>query len=123
MEKISVFLDDYRNPPPGYALVKTIDECIYLLLNQEINHLSLDHDLVDKTRNGLLLVKIMVEKGLFAGRITVHSANSVGGKAMYTYLKDAQLHFKMPNKIIVSLKPLPLDFIPSRVLQHYSDTL
>lgn len=106
--KISVFLDDYRQCPPDYFLAENIDECMNYLENFQIDHLSLDHDLVNKHRNGLLLVKQMVERQLFADRITIHSANSVGGKAMFNYLKQAQLEFRMPLSIKITLRPLPL---------------
>lgn len=111
MEKISVFMDDFRKPPDGYVLVETIDECLLLLRNCKIDHLSLDHDLVSHTRNGFLLVKIMVEEHLFADRITIHSANSVGGKAMFNWLKKAQHDFLMPRSIKIILRPLPLHSI------------
>lgn len=123
MEKISVFMDDYRTAPEGYVFVETIDECIELLRNFDIEHLSLDHDLISKTRNGTLLVQIMVNEKLFANRITIHSANSVAGKSMYNSLKQAQQDFIMPRSIIVSLRPLPLKYIPPRVLQHYLDVM
>jgi hypothetical protein len=119
METISVFLDDYRKAPNGYVLAETIDECLELLKNFDIEHLSLDHDLLNKTRNGFMLVQKMVKEKLFAKRITIHSANSVGGKAMYDCLKKAQQDFIMPSSIIVSLRPLPLNFFPPKVLQHY----
>jgi hypothetical protein len=119
MEKISVFLDDVRKAPEGYVLAETIDECIELLQNFDIEHLSLDHDLLSKTRNGLMLVQKMVKEKLFAKRITIHSANSVGGKAMFNCLKEAQRDSIMPQATIVSLRPLPLYFFPSNVLQHY----
>ncbi|PLR94140.1 cyclic-phosphate processing receiver domain-containing protein [Bacillus sp. T33-2] len=108
--KISVFLDDHRSCPQGHLLARDIDECIDLLMNFEIEHLSLDHDLVSKTRNGLLLVQLMVEQQLFAERITIHSANSVGGKAMFIYLKEAQKNRMMPQSIKVIRRPLPLIF-------------
>lgn len=119
MEKISVFLDDYRKAPAGYVLVETIDECIELLQTFDIEHLSLDHDLLNKTRNGFMLVQRMVKDKLFAKRITIHSANSVGGKAMYNCLKQAQHDLIMPTAITVTLRPLPLNFFPPKVLQHY----
>ncbi|RSD25413.1 cyclic-phosphate processing receiver domain-containing protein [Mesobacillus subterraneus] len=108
MEKISVFLDDFRKPPQGYVLAETIDECIILLKSYEIDHLSLDHDLTSYSRNGLMLVKIMVAERLFANRITIHSANSVGGKAMYNCFLNAQKDHMMPQNIKVYLRPLPL---------------
>ncbi|MCM3741529.1 hypothetical protein M3210_14845 [Oceanobacillus luteolus] len=119
MNKISVFLDDFREAPAGYVLAETIDECIDLLKDFRIEHLSLDHDLLSKTRNGLMLVQIMIKEKLFANRITIHSANSVGGKAMYNSLKQAQRDFTMPDDITVSLRPLPIHYIPPRALQHY----
>ncbi|MBM7621564.1 hypothetical protein JOC95_003453 [Bacillus tianshenii] len=106
--KINVFLDDSRTCPEGYILAEDIDECLTLLENNAIEHLSLDHDLLNRHRNGLLLVQIMVENELYAERITIHSANSVGSKAMYTYLKQAQKELKMPQTIKVILRPLPL---------------
>ncbi|OIK04558.1 cyclic-phosphate processing receiver domain-containing protein [Bacillus sp. MUM 13] len=123
MEKISVFLDDHRTAPLGYVLAETIDECLELLRNFRIEHLSLDHDLLSKTRNGFLLVQMMIREKLFANRITIHSANSVGGKAMYNCLKQAQQDSVMPTTTILSLRPLPLHFFPPRVLQHYLDIL
>ncbi len=121
MGNISVFLDDYRKAPEGYVLTETIDECMELLRNNTIEHLSLDHDLLNKHRNGLMLVHMMVDEKRFANRITIHSANSVGGKAMYNCLKQAQLDSILSTSTIVSLRPLPLKYFPPRVLQHYLD--
>ncbi|CAG9620652.1 cyclic-phosphate processing receiver domain-containing protein [Sutcliffiella rhizosphaerae] len=106
--KINVFLDDSRRCPEGYILAEDIDQCLALLENHAIAHLSLDHDLVNRRRNGLLLVEKMVEYELYADRITIHSANSVGSKAMFHHLKKAQAEYKMPNHIKVLLRPLPL---------------
>ncbi|WP_253805452.1 cyclic-phosphate processing receiver domain-containing protein [Fictibacillus arsenicus] len=116
-------MDDYRSPPDGYVFVETIDECIELLRKFDIEHLSLDHDLISKTRNGTMLVQMMIDEKLFANRITIHSANSVAGKGMYNHFKQAQKDLIMPPTIIVSLRPLPLKFIPPRVLQHYMDVM
>ncbi|WHX38685.1 hypothetical protein QNH36_13365 [Mesobacillus sp. AQ2] len=110
MEKISVFMDDYRRPPEGYILAETIDECLYLLHNYDIDHLSLDHDLTNHVRNGLMLVKIMITKQLYAERITIHSANHTGGKAMFNSFKQAQKDSLMPNTINIYLRPLPLHY-------------
>ncbi|KMJ58360.1 hypothetical protein AB685_10710 [Bacillus sp. LL01] len=108
MLKINVFLDDSRTCPNGYILAEDIDQCLTLLEGHAIDHLSLDHDLLNRHRNGLLLVQKMVENELYADRITIHSANSVGSKAMYRYLKQAQEDLKMPPNIKVLLRPLPL---------------
>jgi hypothetical protein len=108
MEKISVFLDDIRKPPEGYILAETIDECLFLLQNFDIDHLSLDHDLTSHVRNGTMLVNIMIQKQLYANRITIHSANSFSGKAMFKCLKQAQKDSLMPQNINIYLRPLPL---------------
>ncbi|MGM0845136.1 MAG: cyclic-phosphate processing receiver domain-containing protein [Bacillota bacterium] len=122
MEKINVFLDDIRKAPEGYILIETIDECLNLLKNNPIEHLSLDHDLLNKTRNGTMLVEIMVHERLFADRITIHSANSVRGRGMYKSLKQAQQDLILPPTTIVSLRPLPLYFYPPGFLEHYQKT-
>ncbi|PLT28899.1 cyclic-phosphate processing receiver domain-containing protein [Peribacillus deserti] len=123
MEKISVFLDDYRKAPDGYVLAETMDECISLLYSFDIEHLSLDHDLLHKTRNGFMLVQLMIKEKLFAKRITIHSANSVGGKAMYNLLKQAQRDLILSDSTIVSLRPLPLHFFPANVMKHYLEVI
>ncbi|UTR10666.1 hypothetical protein MM300_22850 [Evansella sp. LMS18] len=123
MTEISIFLDDIREAPEGYIGVETIRECQILLKHYPVEHLSLDHDLVSKIENGTQLVEIMVREQLFANRITIHSANSVDGKHMYRYLKDAQLHQNMPQSIKILLQPLPLYFIPPRIIQFYADTI
>ncbi|MFS0782159.1 cyclic-phosphate processing receiver domain-containing protein [Bacillus sp. 1P06AnD] len=105
---INVFLDDFRTCPNNYVLCTNIDECLHILKNYHIDYLSLDHDLVNKKRNGSMLAKKMVDLQLFAKHITIHSANSVGGKTMYNCFKDAQKNLKMPLKIGISLKPMPL---------------
>lgn len=110
MKHIDVFMDDYRACPDGYVLVETIDECIQLLKTSTVHHLSLDHDLANRTRNGLLLINFMIDQRLSADRITVHSANAGAGKAMFNRLKDAQKEHFMPNKTIVKHRPLPLHY-------------
>lgn len=119
MTKISVFLDDFRLAPEGYVLAENIDDCLVLLQKFEIEHLSLDHDLVDRHRNGFMLVQRMIKEKLFANRITIHSANSVAGKAMYKTLLQAQEDSILPSSTIISLRPLPLHFIPISMIDHY----
>ncbi|AGX06878.1 MULTISPECIES: cyclic-phosphate processing receiver domain-containing protein [Bacillus] len=119
MKKINVFLDDYRKPPDGFVYVNTIVECLELLRTYEIGHLSLDHDLESKRENGMLLVNIMVREKLSADHITVHSANAVGGKAMYKCLKLAQSSHIYSYDTTLSLRPLPLDSYTPMMLKHY----
>lgn len=41
---MNVFLDDEREPPNGFILVRNIYECIEFLRSGEVEILSLDHD-------------------------------------------------------------------------------
>ncbi|MDQ7863453.1 hypothetical protein RCO48_27880 [Peribacillus frigoritolerans] len=93
--------------------------------NFDIEHLSLDHDLLNKTRNGFMLVQKMVNEKLFANRITIHSANSVGGKAMYNCLKQAQRNLTMPPchyRILTTIAPQILPVKGSATLYRYTVT-
>jgi hypothetical protein len=65
----------------------------------------------------------MVKEKLFAKRITIHSANSVGGKAMYKHLKQAQEDTILCPSIIIALRPLPLNFYPPGFMEHYLETI
>ena len=38
---MNVYLDDVRNAPEGFVLVKTVEECKELLLNNKVNILFL----------------------------------------------------------------------------------
>lgn len=111
MSKINVFLDDVRHCPNDYVLARNIEQCIQLLEDFEIQHLSLDHDLENKIRNGFMLVEYMVKYQLLAETITVHSANSGAGRKMYTYLKESQQDGLIPRSVKIIYYPLPLHMI------------
>ncbi|WP_257348316.1 cyclic-phosphate processing receiver domain-containing protein [Pseudalkalibacillus decolorationis] len=109
MSKINVFLDDVRPCPEHFILATDIEQCIQLLNEFDVQHLSLDHDLENKVRNGFLLVQHMVKHQLFAETITVHSANSGAGKRMYSYLINAQEQHLIPDNVKIFYYPLPLN--------------
>ncbi len=109
MSKINVFLDDVRSAPDDYVLASDMEECIKLLRENTIQHLSLDHDLENKLRNGFMVVEYMVKHKLFAETITVHSANAGAGKKMFHYLKDAQESLIIPQNVRIHYHPLPLN--------------
>ncbi|MCF6136298.1 cyclic-phosphate processing receiver domain-containing protein [Pseudalkalibacillus berkeleyi] len=114
MSKINVFLDDVRPAPEEYVLASDMEECVKLLKEQDIQHLSLDHDLENKIRNGFMIVEYMVKHQLFAETITVHSANAGAGKKMFYYLKDAQENLLIPQNVKIHYHPLPLNLINRR---------
>jgi len=84
---MNVYLDDVRNAPEGFVLVKTVEECKELLLNNKVNILSLDHDLGNDQPTGYDLVKWTIENKVYPNVITVHSLNPVGKKNMTQLLK------------------------------------
>jgi hypothetical protein len=85
-----VFLDDVRPvPQPDWILIKTVPELIALiqLIGEQIDVISLDHDLGENTPSGYDFVAWM-EKKVFDKEYTgipelrIHSANPVGRKRM-----------------------------------------
>ncbi len=103
---VHIYLDDLRPCPPGFLLAKTANQCLRLLRKHKgkIKILSLDHDLGDKEKDGYWLVKRMVEEGLYAKDIFLHSANPVGRQNMLHYLVAAYAFGKLPaeSKIVNS---------------------
>lgn len=91
---MKVYLDDVRQPPEGYVLVKTPKEAIKLLKTEKVDMISLDHDLGDDEKIGtgydvLLYIEVaimtnnmkeMIPHGMPI--IKVHSANPVAVEKM-----------------------------------------
>ena len=44
---VNIFLDDNRQCPERFIIARNASDCRFLLLNNEVNILSLDHDLSD----------------------------------------------------------------------------
>jgi hypothetical protein len=92
---MNVFLDDVRDCPPGFTLARTYDECIALLRENDVDTLSLDHDLgqdnpyagyVQPAHTGYDVCKWIVEHDKWPKRIILHTANPVGRANMYQLL-------------------------------------
>lgn len=91
MDKIKVFLDDVRKPPPGWILVKWPKEAIKLLKLGGVEEISLDHDLGDEKITGydvILWIEEKVMKGFEPPIIKVHSANVSARKKMEAGIKN-----------------------------------
>lgn len=81
-----VWLDDLREPEPGWVWVKTADQAIKLLESGRVAAISLDHDLgFDESgaaRTGYEVVLWIEEavalRGFLPPEMTVHSANPPG---------------------------------------------
>jgi hypothetical protein len=76
-----VYLDDTRDAPTGWILVKTAPEAVKLLEAGNVTHLSLDHDLGDEPGVGngydvlLWLEEQVVLHDFVPPELSVHSAN------------------------------------------------
>ncbi|MGG3890298.1 cyclic-phosphate processing receiver domain-containing protein [Metabacillus fastidiosus] len=92
---INLYVDDLRDCPKGFTVARNFKDAIYLLENQKVNILSLDHDLGEDENGNLLptgydLVKYFCENGLRSNKIYIHTDNGVGRENMYQTLKAAQ---------------------------------
>lgn len=89
---MNVFLDDERQPPEGWILVRWPVEAITLLESGTVKELSLDHDLGDDERGTGYHVLLWIEeavamRGFRPPLITVHSANSSARLKMEAAIK------------------------------------
>ena len=88
---INLYLDDLRPCPERFILAKNALECRLLLLSNDVNILSLDHDL-SETETGYDLCKWLVEAGqynqnIYPKQIFLHTANGVGRDNMFKLLE------------------------------------
>ncbi|HAU31106.1 MAG: ribosomal RNA methyltransferase RrmJ/FtsJ [Desulfotomaculum sp. 46_296] len=84
---INIFLDDLREPPEDFVLVKTVEECIEKLKNNQVDILSLDYDLGNGQLTGYDLVKWLVSNHLYPNVIILHSMSRSGRESMLALLE------------------------------------
>jgi hypothetical protein len=109
---MKLWLDDMRKPPFGYDLVaKTADECIQMIKDHRVEHVSLDHDLcpahyslaessygygeppriLDRSgfqeKTGYAVLEWMREANVWVPEIHIHTLNTQGGEDMLALLK------------------------------------
>lgn len=92
---INLYIDDLRIVPENFVVARTYLEAIKILKKEEINILSLDHDLgiIDgEDKTGYDIVKFMCENGISPNYIYIHTDNVVGRKNMYETLLSAKKH-------------------------------
>ena len=86
-----VWLDDVRPAPQGWTWAKTYDEATALLDNDDVQSLSLDHDIAcfradGREMTGYDVLMFVVERNVNGGKapeeISIHSANPVGRARM-----------------------------------------
>ncbi|OPA74661.1 cell division protein FtsJ [Paenibacillus selenitireducens] len=103
---VHVFLDDFRRCPVGFVYARSAEECLLLLEHEEVDILSLDHDLGIHQTNGTQLVKQMVLRGLYPREIYLHTSSFSGRKAMYELLYQNK-----PEHVILHDGPMPQSVI------------
>ena len=84
---IKVFLDDMRTEPEGWVLVKTAREAIELLQTNDVEEISLDHDLGEEENGTGYDVISWLEKEVYQSNfsppvIHIHTANPVARERM-----------------------------------------
>ena len=78
---MKVYLDDEREAPEGWQLVKSANNAIELLKQEIVTEISLDHGLGNDNQGTgydviLWIEMAIVEKGFKPPKIYIHSANS-----------------------------------------------
>lgn len=99
---INLYLDDYRPCPVGFALAKNADECLMMLRECDVNILSLDHELGFRQMDGTDVVKMMIQEGLYAQEIYLHTSSMSGKRKMYELLYQSK-----PEHVILHNGPMP----------------
>lgn len=103
---INVFMDDIRSCPRGFVLARTVDECIALIDECEINILSLDHDMGWSQPTGYDVTKYIVEQNKYPREIYLHTSSAIGRANMFQLLykhkpSDVKVHaFAMPEDVL-----------------------
>ncbi|MFH0992520.1 MAG: cyclic-phosphate processing receiver domain-containing protein [bacterium] len=109
---INLYVDDVRECPPGFVVARSVDEAIGILEANEIDILSLDHDMgVDDTESplptGYDLVKKICQSNYKIRKIYIHSDNGPGRENMYETLKGAQSREFLSEQLEIYRYPYP----------------
>lgn len=84
---INIYLDDLRTAPPGFTIVRTIDECLLLMEEAEVAKLSLDYHL-GAGRKADEVVEWIVRTGRWPKEIYFHSSDLSARHGMREYLAE-----------------------------------
>jgi len=110
MKTMKVFLDDVRPCPEGWVPAYTASEAIALIENNQVTHLSLDHDLGPEEAGTGYDVCCWLESKVFESPwcseepfippvMTTHSSNPVGVSRMNFAIKMIYHHFKVTQPV------------------------
>lgn len=95
--KISVYLDDERTPSKDFdIIVRTYDDCIKAITENELYLLSLDNDIADY-KEGYDVAKYLVENNIEIPNINIHSMNVVASQNMIELLTRYFPHSRITN--------------------------
>lgn len=99
-----LFVDDTRAAPEGWELARTVTDAIRILANNQVDVISLDHDIVFQDKKGhtyglsketfepiVHFIKLMPEK-LRPDTVIIHTANPPAGDKMMRELKGVVKH-------------------------------
>lgn len=79
---MKLYLDDLRNPPETWTLVRDPALVIDIIKNNDVTHLSLDHDLacdMDGAQVAMQLTLLALSDSKYLNiKVFIHSANPVG---------------------------------------------
>lgn len=103
---IHVYMDDFRRCPQGFTLARSVDECLELLRQTEVDILSLDFDMGPNEKTGNDVAIAIATEGLYAREIYLHSSSMYGRRSMYDIL-----HQNKPDHVILHPGPIPFDLL------------
>lgn len=103
---MNLFLDDYRACPPGFTLARDVDECKLLLVEYDVNILSLDYDLGYGSPTGLEIASFIVSNKIYPNAIYLHTSSDAGRRAMYELL-----YVNKPDHTEVHNGPVPHEML------------
>ena len=101
---MKIFLDDERQAPEDWHLVRTSQEAIKLLQTGGVEEISLDHDLGDGPDNGYQVILWIEEavalRQFVPPKIRVHSANPSARQKMESGIRSIfRLHEENLRKV------------------------
>lgn len=103
---MNIFLDDYRACPNGFTLARDADECKLLLIEYDVNILSLDYDLGYGNPTGLEIASFIVERKAYPQKIYLHTSSDIGRRAMYELL-----YTNKPDHVELHNGPIPNELL------------
>lgn len=83
---MKLWVDDERVAPPGWKLARTADEAIRILVEGDVEEVSLDHDLGEEGNGYDVLLwieeKVFTDPAYSAPQLRIHTANISARKKM-----------------------------------------